>query len=90
MIARCIDCGGEFERRQSERWKTRCVACWLAVKGVSVPATTAGGDATLGELRDRLRALIGLCHPDRHGNSATANSVTTWLLQVRDRIGGAR
>jgi hypothetical protein len=35
---------------------------------------------------DILRSLIGLAHPDRHGNSETANRVTAWLLQQRGRL----
>ena len=32
----------------------------------------------------RLRQLIQLCHPDKHGNSATANDITQWLLAQRE------
>lgn len=35
---------------------------------------------------DILRTLIGLAHPDRHGNSETANRATAWLLQQRGRL----
>lgn len=30
-----------------------------------------------------LNQLIRLAHPDRHGNSQTANHVTAWLLAQR-------
>ena len=32
----------------------------------------------------RLRQLLQLCHPDKHGGSLAANEVTAWLLQQRD------
>lgn len=32
---------------------------------------------------DMLKRLIRLCHPDKHGNSETANAVTRWLLEQR-------
>jgi hypothetical protein len=35
---------------------------------------------------DILRSLIGLAHPDRHGNSESANKATAWLLQQRRRL----
>lgn len=39
------------------------------------------------ELLSRLRRLIGLCHPDKHGGSQTASDVTLWLLGLKDRFG---
>jgi len=36
-------------------------------------------------VKDRLRDLIALCHPDKHGNSRRATEVTQWLLQQRRR-----
>jgi len=32
-----------------------------------------------------LKRLIRLCHPDKHGNSETANEATRWLLEQRKR-----
>ena len=34
---------------------------------------------------DLLKAMLLICHPDKHGNSAAANRVTAWLLQQRAR-----
>lgn len=31
----------------------------------------------------RLKTLIQLCHPDKHGGSQTANETTAWLLSLR-------
>jgi hypothetical protein len=33
---------------------------------------------------DRLKALIGLAHPDRHNGSKVATEITQWLLAQRD------
>lgn len=38
--------------------------------------------------QDQIRKLIGLCHPDRHGNSKTATEITQWLLSQRNKSGG--
>lgn len=37
---------------------------------------------------DLLLEMIYLCHPDRHGNSAVANRVTSFLLAERRRMKG--
>lgn len=33
-----------------------------------------------------MRKLLQLCHPDKHGGSATANDVTAWLLTMRQKV----
>ena len=33
------------------------------------------------ELSCRLRDLIKLCHPDKHGNSKLSNNITSWLIE---------
>tara|TARA_Y100000310_G_scaffold287290_1_gene312071 strand:- start:168 stop:458 length:291 start_codon:yes stop_codon:yes gene_type:complete len=33
------------------------------------------------ELFCRLRDLIKLCHPDKHGNSELSNNITSWLIK---------
>jgi hypothetical protein len=84
--ATCCDCGRGFDRDPREHWKTRCIACWAISKGVNLPAATKTTDPIRDELRDRLRPLLQLCHPDKHDGSQTANLVTSWLLSVRDRL----
>lgn len=34
---------------------------------------------------ERMRQLLSLCHPDKHGNSETATDVTRWLLDQRKK-----
>lgn len=36
--------------------------------------------------KTRLRELIQLAHPDKHGNSELAQRVTQWLLDLRKRV----
>jgi hypothetical protein len=36
---------------------------------------------------DKLKRLIQLCHPDKHGNSKVSTEVTQWLLDLRKRGG---
>jgi len=36
-----------------------------------------------GLTQERIRTLIRLCHPDKHGGSEAANEITTWLLTMR-------
>jgi hypothetical protein len=35
--------------------------------------------------QDKIKDLISLCHPDRHGNSALATQITQWLLSIRKK-----
>lgn len=35
---------------------------------------------------ERVRMLLQLAHPDKHGGSALATSVTAWLLELRKRV----
>jgi hypothetical protein len=54
---------------QTKKWKRRAVAFRNAAR------------ARLSQ--ERIRALIRLCHPDRHGNSPEATQITQWLLEMR-------
>ena len=82
-VAYCNECGAPFRRGVEETWKKRCVACWLlARKRTPKPAR----DPLLDEFEANLHALIQLSHPDRHGGSALATRVTSWLLQARERL----
>lgn len=33
--------------------------------------------------RARVRQLLQLCHPDKHGGSKTATEITQWLLAIK-------
>ena len=35
---------------------------------------------------ERIRKLIQLCHPDKHGGSPAANEATQWLLGMKDKL----
>ena len=86
VVARCVSCDSEFERRVVEEWRVRCIACWRVHRGI-VPAPAY--DPIRDELRDSLRPLLSLCHPDKHAGSALATRTTQWLLAMRDRLGSA-
>lgn len=55
--------------KELSKWKTRAVALRRAAK------------TTLSQ--ERIKTLIRLCHPDRHGNSPEATRITQWLLAMR-------
>jgi len=85
-LATCSDCGASFYRDPDESWKVRCLACWVARKGRTAPAAQPAADPIRDELAANLRALLGLCHPDKHGGSPLATKITQWLLSVRERV----
>ena len=68
---------------QDQPWKRVCLDCYLKAKGKATPTTryavkTAPIDQAM------LRRLVQLCHPDRHGNSASSNVATRYLLQLKN------
>lgn len=76
----CTQCGNTFMRDAA--WKTICLTCWRAQTGRAPPPREDSADDIPPHV---LRALIHLCHPDKHGNSDTSHRVTLWLLQQRKR-----
>lgn len=97
-LAVCESCFGSFDRPASESWKRKCFSCWKRSKAdqksAEPDAYAAGYRAGFAARlvvpseapaidKDRLRALIQLCHPDKHAGSALAGEVTTWLLSLR-------
>lgn len=86
-VASCRRCKKRFHRRPEEEWKQLCLSCWLATRAPRNQPTAAPAiDPIRNELRDRLRALIGLCHPDKHNGSTLATATTQWLLSVRRQL----
>ena len=84
---RCLDCW----KLSKSGYKTddpQAAAKWYR-KGFE-----AGRDAALSEVRngsatidaERVRQLLQLAHPDKHGGSALATSVTAWLLEIRKKV----
>lgn len=92
MIALCRDCGAPFFRDERDRWKSRCLRCWRSSRSSHEPPRPAAPmiapDPLRAELRDRMRALLMLTHPDKHHGSQLATDITAWLLTVRKRIEG--
>jgi hypothetical protein len=82
--ARCLDCGGIFERDPDMTWKKRCIPCYVKLKAAqSAPPAV---DAAYAEFIGNLKPLIQLTHPDRHNNSLLANRISSWLLSVKTRV----
>lgn len=91
----CEDCGKTFERRPSEAWKRLCTPCWKAgvTRDAEDRAWHAGYEAgkrsavpAEGLDKSRLRALLQLCHPDKHAGSDLATATTAWLLTIKARL----
>jgi hypothetical protein len=98
-MATCPSCGGEFERKHA--WQRLCWSCWRQrenkrVEDQGYQRGFADGLAAgrrhqpqpqpQPELLEQLPRLIQLCHPDRHGGSSAATTVTQWLLELRKRF----
>ena len=91
----CSDCGQTFHVVEAERWKRVCRFCYRGEKRAA--AEVAAMRAELELLRRaqrrrpaeaaldqaRVRQLLQLCHPDKHGNSKLACEVTQWLLRQK-------
>ena len=80
----CTECGADFWRDDSPRWRIRCLSCRKRSKNER-PAPVTDYNAysdPRAEIGSDFKPL--LCHPDRHGNSEEANRVTAWLLKLRN------
>lgn len=91
--ASCVRCGSPFLRQRGETWKRQCAVCWQSqratdafLRGFEAGRAEALRDAPGAIPPERLRALLQLVHPDRHGGSALATNTTAWLLTQR-RVG---
>jgi len=88
----CADCGQQFHVMEAERWKRVCRFCYR--KEMRAKDELKALRAELELLRRwrprpesldpaRIRQLLQLCHPDKHGNSRLACEVTQWLLRQK-------
>ncbi len=90
MYFDCQDCGAPFWRSPDERWKVRCLDCWKAAKTKEkaqhegrATSKHSQADSTSSIDAQRLRQLLQLCHPDKHGGSELAERVTQWLNEIK-------
>lgn len=84
---RCLDCW-KLSKAGHKTDDPEAAAKWYR-KGFEAGRATAmaenrDGGATLDV--ERLRELLQLVHPDRHGGSALAVRVTQWLLELRRKV----
>lgn len=71
-------------RIDRDHWRDRAIAAEARLAELTKlmgPIAADTGDIP----QARIKQLLRLCHPDRHGNSTTATEVTQWLLSIRRR-----
>lgn len=85
-MALCKDCGKAYDRKFD--WAVRCFDCYKIFKAKCEPRTEYLTKEVLIErpeyqqFKSKLKTLISLCHPDKHGGSATALETTQWLIGI--------
>ena len=87
--AGCRDCGARFQTTERLLWWPSCWARRQREFQQKYQQNASPGPQTpgaCGELPKRLRGLIQLCHPDRHGGSELATTITQWLVKVRQEL----
>lgn len=97
-IKNCSVCKTAFYYADGEEWKTYCISCYKQKKNKEkFYQRPDSQDPNLGKERvvyrdrivkekipeDILFKLIRLCHPDKHKNSESSNTITKWLLEQR-------
>lgn len=99
---RCIPCfikkknkpqesqpAGNFWQRHAEKLAAENAALVAEISGLKgqlwqrMHLEPSGLDR---EIKENLRALIQLCHPDKHNGSQGATQITQWLLTVKRRL----
>lgn len=94
---RCVPCFKKHKAAQSEygfqpnRWKIQAEQLAKQVEVLQIEISLLNQRRLQpswieSELKERLRALIQYCHPDKHGGSSGATQLTQWLNEVRMRI----
>lgn len=96
MTRSCQSCGTTYD---GERWQKVCWTCWRKRKdaddadrayqrGYAAGHAAAARAASPRLDGDLLKAIIALCHPDRHPaeRAADANAVTALLLNMREEL----
>ncbi len=94
----CTNCGAFAGEEKWRKLCGRCFRLQKQKEYESLEEELAAARADYAELRqavkkgiglgptippDRLKALIQLCHPDKHGGSKAASDMTQWLLSLR-------
>jgi len=83
---RCLTCYKNMKIRQGE-WEDRSTHSTRNERRHGYVRDTEPADTrVLKELKERVPALIRLCHPDKHNESNSATQITQWLLDLRNMI----
>ena len=87
----CLGCFKEQQKeeedaikRERDHWKQRYYDAARAQS--SAPAGIRQALVQAGFTEGAIKKMIILCHPDRHGNSQTANQITAMLLDLRRHL----
>lgn len=85
----CFDCFKKRDKALAEydglQDELDCVRSHLDRALSELSALQAERDRASAIPPDKLKILIQLAHPDRHGNSQAANDATVWLLSQRKK-----
>lgn len=77
MEKTCAACKEIFIVSDDEAWKKTCFACWKRARQHRIDFVD--------EFYSKQRALLQLCHPDKHNGSKLAQQITQWLLSLGKR-----
>lgn len=91
----CRQCGEPFSPKYE--WAKICLSCWISNKKKEESRqsnerfykrqATKNDNLSSGLIdADKLKKLIFLCPPDKHGGSQTANEITVFLLSLKKKI----
>lgn len=93
MRRKCIDCHTVFDDG-GYSWKVRCIDCFKVHKRREEggnyrnhyrpppPPPRPARDPDVAWLRENVKKIIQLCHPDKHGNSEVSNDITKKLIAI--------
>jgi protein-arginine kinase activator protein McsA len=87
-MAICKDCKCQFEQKFA--WSTRCYDCYRIFKAKIDPQKVIEykteyirlPDQDGQWLRQNIKDILQLCHPDKHNNSERSNRITQKLVLI--------
>lgn len=85
----CLRCWKAKKRAETANpdavtyWQTRAIQAENRLFKIEL---SRDADPLPAGLRDHLKTLIFLCHPDKHGNDTRATAATQYLLSLREML----